>query len=255
MNAATANYYFSCAFLIATLPYLSASRRGGQPVGLPWESANTEEDQGRARRGAELARCWGLRVVAMASLRVIPLVGVRPGHAKRVVLAELSRGRKDRADRRRWHLFRARARKAGRWYQRDNATFSSETTARTGRERRRRRSFRKMRYLKRKSRCLDVRDRIGRPWQRNVARIALPLPTAIPEVAQDQTIRTTEGLRRRKLWYFREISLYDETPQIKGPTNLEELRKWNFEKRTNFSFPGNLARLCYKSETLRWFDP
>lgn len=33
----------------------------------------------------------GVRVVAAASLRVIPLVGARPGHAKRAVSAELSR--------------------------------------------------------------------------------------------------------------------------------------------------------------------
>lgn len=35
----------------------------------------------------------GVRVVATVSLRVIPLVGAKPGHAKRVVLAELLRGR------------------------------------------------------------------------------------------------------------------------------------------------------------------
>lgn len=35
----------------------------------------------------------GVRVVATVSLRLIPLVGAKPGHAKRVVLAELLRGR------------------------------------------------------------------------------------------------------------------------------------------------------------------
>lgn len=55
MNAAVANCHSSCAFLIATLSYLSVSRRGGQPVGLPWESANTEEDQGRATKSRACA--------------------------------------------------------------------------------------------------------------------------------------------------------------------------------------------------------
>lgn len=35
----------------------------------------------------------GVRVVATVSLRLIPLVGAKPGHAKRVVLAELLRER------------------------------------------------------------------------------------------------------------------------------------------------------------------
>ena len=35
----------------------------------------------------------GVRVVATVSLRQIPLVGAKPGHAKRVVLAELLRKR------------------------------------------------------------------------------------------------------------------------------------------------------------------
>lgn len=35
----------------------------------------------------------GVRVVATASLKLVPLVGAEPSHAKRVVLAELSRGR------------------------------------------------------------------------------------------------------------------------------------------------------------------
>jgi len=35
----------------------------------------------------------GMRVVAIVSLRLIPLVGAKPGHAKRVVLAELLRER------------------------------------------------------------------------------------------------------------------------------------------------------------------
>lgn len=35
----------------------------------------------------------GVRVVVTVRLRLIPLVGAKPGHAKRVVLAELLRGR------------------------------------------------------------------------------------------------------------------------------------------------------------------
>lgn len=56
----------------------------------------------------------GVRVVTAASLRVIPLVGAGPGHAKRAVLAELSRGRIGQAGGTPRHLSCARARKAGR---------------------------------------------------------------------------------------------------------------------------------------------
>lgn len=55
VNFAAANYYFSCAFLITTLFHLSVSPRGGQPVGLSWEFANTEEDQGRATKSGACA--------------------------------------------------------------------------------------------------------------------------------------------------------------------------------------------------------
>lgn len=97
--------FFMCFSHHHPLSFISFSSRGTTGwfiVGVPRIPRKIRG----GRRRAELARCWGLRVVAMASLKVIPLVGVRPGHAKRVVLAELSRGRKDRADR--WHLSCAR---------------------------------------------------------------------------------------------------------------------------------------------------
>lgn len=108
MDAAAARItIFHVVPFTATLLYLSASPRGGRPAGFIVGVREYEDDQERASGERSLRGAWGLRVVAMASLRVIPLVGVRPGHAKRVMLAELSRGRKDRADRR-WHLSCAR---------------------------------------------------------------------------------------------------------------------------------------------------
>jgi len=54
----------------------------------------------------------GVRVVTAASLRVIPLVGAGPSHAKRAVLAELSRERIGQAGGTTASLVRARERRA-----------------------------------------------------------------------------------------------------------------------------------------------
>lgn len=89
-----------------TLLYLSVPPREERPTGFIVGVREYEKDQERAS-GACAVLGVVVRVVATASLRVIPLVGVRPGHAKRVMLAELSRRRKDRADRR-WYLLCAR---------------------------------------------------------------------------------------------------------------------------------------------------
>lgn len=94
------NYNFLSAFpSAATLPCLSDSLR-----------RRYDEIQERVS-AVGVCAVLGVRVVAVASLRVIPLVGAGPSHAKRVVLAELSRGEGSAwppAARRRRHLSCAR---------------------------------------------------------------------------------------------------------------------------------------------------
>lgn len=90
-----ANYYFSSPYA-ATPPCLSAfpEKEGKTNHGYPVVGvAVSEKNQGRVIGVCGACAVLGVRVVPAARLKLIPLVGARPGHAKRVVLAKLSRGR------------------------------------------------------------------------------------------------------------------------------------------------------------------